>query len=253
MTGAVTDDDLLALLHTAAGAASSVFERLTEWGEAGTRDGQYHSDLAVDPAVVEALVAGGVGVLSEETGLHHGDRDVIVVADPLDGSTNAAYSIPWFATSLCALDGDGARVALVVNQATGTTFEARRGGGATRDGVPIAPRRCDRFDRAVVGIAGHPGGDPGWWQFRSFGAAALDLCAVASGLLDGYADFVPGGCHGPWDYLAGALVCTEAGAVVGEAAGRPLVTTDHRARRAPAAAVDETVLTELLALQSRGN
>ena len=67
------------------------------------------------------------------------------------------------------------------------------------------------------------------------GAAALDLCAVAEGVLDGYA-VVGGSQLGSWDYLGGMLVCTEAGAVIAESQGRELVTLDHTARRTPVAA-----------------
>src|SRR5207248_2509612 len=79
------------------------------------------------------------GVLSEESGRHHADRAVTVVVDPLDGSTNASRGIPWFATSLCAVDDEGPLAALVVNLVDGTTYRAERGQGATVDGRVIAP------------------------------------------------------------------------------------------------------------------
>jgi fructose-1,6-bisphosphatase/inositol monophosphatase family enzyme len=169
-----------------------------------------------------------------------------VVGDPVDGSTNASHRIPWYATSLCAVDGDGPRAALVVNQASGVRFEAVRGGGARKDGVPITPSGCDRLADAIVAFSGYPPRHFGWNQFRCLGAAALDLCAVAEGVLDGFG--VVGGSHlGSWDYLGGMLVCTEAGAVVGEAAGADLVTLSHDERRAPFAAATRALLEEFLA------
>ena len=105
--------------------------------------GQHHSDIAADEAALGVLLPGGVGVLSEESGLHEADRDVVVVVDPLDGSTNAAHGIPWYAVSLCAVDAEGPRAALVINIATGERFEAVRGGGATRNGEPDPPVGCD--------------------------------------------------------------------------------------------------------------
>ena len=63
-----------------------------------------------------------------------------VVVDPLDGSTNASRRLPWFATSLCAVDADGPLAALVVDLVHGTRFDAGAGRGRT-------PRR--RADRAV--------------------------------------------------------------------------------------------------------
>ena len=68
-----------------------------------------------------------------------------------------------------------------------------------------------------------------WKQFRSLGSAALGLCEIAIGSLDGLLD--AGGFHAPWDYLAGYLACIEAGAVVRDAQGRDLVADDIGARR----------------------
>ncbi len=76
-------------------------------------------------------------MLSEESGRHHADRPVTVVLDPLDGSSNAARGLPWYATSLCAVDAEGPLAAVVVNQVSGARYEAVRGGGARRDGEPI--------------------------------------------------------------------------------------------------------------------
>ena len=174
------------------------------------------------------------------------DRDLVVVIDPVDGSTNASKGIPWFATSLCAVDAAGARAALVVNQASGVRFEAVRGGGARRDGVPIRPSSCERMGEAIVAFSGYPARYLGWLQYRCLGSAALDLCAVAEGVLDGYG-VVGGSKLGSWDYLGGMLVCTEAGAVLGEAQGRDLVTLSHSKRRAPFAAATPALLQEFLA------
>src|SRR5690606_92688 len=96
------DELLLGALHDTADAERAALDALTDWGEAGTRAGQYRSDLAADAAALEVLDKAGFGVMSEETGLHNGDRDVIVVIDPVDGSTNASRALPWYATALCA-------------------------------------------------------------------------------------------------------------------------------------------------------
>jgi fructose-1,6-bisphosphatase/inositol monophosphatase family enzyme len=92
----------------------------------------------------------------------------------------------------------------------------------------------------------------GWGQFRALGAAALDLCYVAAGRLDGFAGIAHDGL-GPWDYLGGLLVCQEAGAVVVDASGRSMVVLDHDARRAPLAAANETLLAQLAAAASDGD
>ena len=244
------DDDLLvALLHDTASAVRGVLGDLDDWGLAGTRAGQYRSDLAADAAALAVLDTAGVGVLSEESGRHRPDAALTVVVDPLDGSTNASRAIPWYATSLCAVDGDGARAALVVDLVSGDEFAAVRGGGATRNGQPIGPAAATRLDDALVGLSGYPPRHLGWRQFRALGAAALDLCAVATGVLDGYID-CSWDAHGPWDYLGGMLVCLEAGASVVDADGREMVVVGHDDRRTPVAAATPELLDELVAARA---
>jgi len=245
----VTDDVLLAVLSEAAAAVRVALDGLGDWGPAGTRVGQYRSDLVADEAALPILRGAGLGVLSEETGPHDTDRQVIVALDPVDGSTNASRGLPWFATSLCAVDERGARAALVVNQATGERFEAIRGGGALRNGRPAVPSGCTRLGDAVLGLNGYPPADMGWRQMRALGAAALDLCAVACGHLDAYID-CSHHAHSPWDYLGGMLVCQEAGASVTDASGRDLVTMGWADRRVPVAAATPALLAEAMAARS---
>jgi myo-inositol-1(or 4)-monophosphatase len=228
-------DDVLNLFSEVAAAVRSELDDLDDWGLSGGPRDRYHSDVAADSVVLPPLLAAGLGVLSEESGLHEPDRAVMVVVDPVDGSTNAAAGIPWFATSLCAVDADGPLAALVVNQASGVVFTATRGGGAFRDGVPLSPSTSAEPSSAMVGLSGYPREPLGWGQFRALGAAALDLCAVASGVLDAYVDCSVD-AHGPWDYLGGLLVCREAGATVLDAKGRNLVCLEHDCRRTPVAA-----------------
>ena len=158
------DDSLLEVLHDTASAVAAALGALEDWGLAGTRDGQYRSDLAADAAALSVLEKAGLGVMSEESGSPTGPGEVVVVIDPVDGSTNAARGIPWFATSLCAVDADGPWVAVVVDQASGVRFEAVRGGGARQDGLPIRPRGCRSWTR------------PSWGSRVS--AAVLRLVAV---------------------------------------------------------------------------
>lgn len=249
---AVDDTALLDVLTEAAAAVTGALARLDDWGLAGTRDGQYRSDLAADAAAVAVLDRAGLGVLSEESGLTAADRDVLVVLDPVDGSTNASRGIPWYATSMCALDATGPRVALVVNQATGQRFDAARGGGARRDGVRIAPRPVTAVGQAIIALSGYPSVPFGWRQYRSLGASALDLCAVACGTVDGFVD-CSHDAHGPWDYLGALLVCREAGVPVVDALGRDLVVRDHGARRTPVAGATPTLLEALLEARGRAS
>jgi fructose-1,6-bisphosphatase/inositol monophosphatase family enzyme len=241
----VDDASLQDLLDETAAAIGRVLGDLEDWGLAGTRAGQYRSDLAADAAALAVLDRAGVGVLSEESGRHRADAELTVVIDPLDGSTNASRSIPWYATSLCAVDRDGARAALVVNLVSGERFAAVRGAGATRDGQPLRTGSAQGLGESLIGLSGYPPRHLGWKQFRALGAAALDRCAVASGLLDGYLD-CSWNAHGSWDYLGGMLVCLEAGAAVVDAEGRDLVVLDHDARRTPVAAATPALLGELV-------
>lgn len=231
----------LAMLDEAAAAVGAALDELTDWGPAGTREGQYHADLTADAAALGVLERAGVGVLSEESGRHRADQAVTVVVDPLDGSTNASRGVPWYAVSLCAVDADGPLAALVVNLASGVRFDAVRGGGARVDGRPALPSGATDLADSMVSLSGLPPRWLGWKQFRAMGAVALDLCAVAAGTVDAYLDCSPS-AHGPWDYLGGLLVCIEAGVPVVDADGRDLVVLDHDARRTPIAAATPALL-----------
>jgi fructose-1,6-bisphosphatase/inositol monophosphatase family enzyme len=245
----VDDAELLALLDATADAVAAALGRLADWGPSGTRPGQHHSDLAADQAALDVLLPAGLGVLSEESGGHALDRSLVAVVDPLDGSTNAARGVPWYATSLCVVDGDGPRAAVVLDLVRGTRYHAARGAGATRDGSPIRPSECAALDQALVAVSGHPPHHLGWNQFRALGAAALDLCAVADGTVDAYIDCSVA-AHAPWDYLGGMLVCREAGAPAAEAAGRDLVVLDHAARRTLVAAATVDLLDQAMTARS---
>jgi fructose-1,6-bisphosphatase/inositol monophosphatase family enzyme len=236
------------ILREAAAAVHAALGGLSDWGPAGTKPGQYRSDLAADEAALAVFAAAGIAVLSEESGRTGtaGPGILLAVVDPVDGSTNASRGIPWFATSICLVDDAGPLAALVVNQASGVSYEAIRGKGATRDGQMIKPRGETALSNAIVGLAGYPPRHLGWRQYRALGAAALDLCAVADGTLDAYADCGPDG-HGVWDYLGGLLVCHEAGAFMADAAGRDLLVLEHAERRAPVAAATAHLLDALIA------
>jgi len=241
-------EQALAACREAVAAVSGALASVEDRRAPGGRPGQYALDLVADAAACAVLHSHGLAVLSEESGLS-GGGELMAVLDPVDGSTNASRRLPWHATSICVLDAAGPLAALVVNLATGTSYEAVRGGGARRDGSPIAPSATASAGTAVVALSGYPPRRLGWRQYRVLGASALDLCAVADGALDAFVDCSPSqpGLHGPWDYLGGLLVCREAGAVVADADGRELVVRDPASRRTPLAAGTATLLEEMLA------
>jgi myo-inositol-1(or 4)-monophosphatase len=240
---------MLGVLDDAVQAIRQALDGLSEWGLAGTRPGQYHLDLAADGAALPILHGAGFAVLSEESGLTgESTSRFLAVIDPVDGSTNAHRKIPFYATSICVLDSEGPLVALVVNLATGTRYAAVRGGGADRDGAALKPSGCQELSSAIVGISGFPGHHPGWAQFRTLGAASLEFCAVAEGVLDAYMLVGRSTLYG-WDYLAGLLICQEAGAVVVERDGAELVVRDDAPRR-PIVASTSQLAAQLLKEES---
>lgn len=242
----IAADDVLEVLHAVVTEVHGALEHLTDWGRTDGHDGQYRHDVVADDVALALLEAHGYGVLSEESGLHHPERDILVVIDPVDGSTNASRGIPWWATSVCALDAEGPLAAVVANQASGRRFEAVRGGGARADGTAIGPSGCSTMHEAIVAVSGYPTRYLGWSQYRSLGAAALDICAVADGTLDGFLDCA-GHSLAPWDYMGALLVCQEAGAYVDDAYGRDLVVREHGPRRTPIAGATPELLAELIA------
>jgi len=241
----VENQDLLALCSDVVESVKVAIEGVGDLRASGERSGQYAIDLAADSAALAVLDRAGVGVLSEESGARRPGSELVAVIDPVDGSTNASRGIPWYACSICVLDEVGPRVAVVSNLASGVRYSAVRGEGAWRDGKRLSHSGCEDIGDAIVAVTGYPRVRMGWSQFRAFGAAALDLCAVAEGTLDAYT-VVGRSTLGSWDYLGGMLVCLEAGAHVDELDGLDLVTTEHADRRSIVAAATPKLLAQVI-------
>ena len=212
-------------------------------GLSGDRATQYHLDVAADDVARRVLVGAGYRVMSEESGVI-GEGAFTVVVDPIDGSTNCDRGIPFYSTSLAVVRDRELVAALVMNQATGTVFEAEKGSGARRDGEPIAPSGQTDIAHAIVGSSGYPSHSLGWSQNRSLGAASLEICLVADGSLDVYGVAQHSGLN-VWDYLAGLLIVREAGASDADYHGEELVTTDDVLRH-PVFAGSQELLTFML-------
>jgi len=246
-----SNEEILDVLHRTADAVAGVLQANTDWSLSGQRATQYSVDLAADAAALAVLHGAGCAVLSEESQItgEWKPGGLMVVMDPLDGSTNASKRVPWYATALCAIDGEGMRASLVVNQASGRDrYWASRGGGAFHNGIRLQVNLRNTLRDSVVGISGLPSFRPAWGQFRALGAAALDICLVATGALDGWIDF---NSHGVWDYLASVLVCQEAGVVVSEFQSRDLVVTQYAEKRTPLVASSRELLDELHAVREQ--
>jgi len=243
---AVDDAELIEVLVATVAEIRLVLDGIDDWRRPGERDDQYGLDLVADAAAIRVLTGAGLGVLSEESGRHHPDREICVVVDPVDGSTNASRGIPHYATSVAAVDVDGVRAAVVVNQATGVRYDAVRGGGSRKDGAAISVAAPTTMGESLIAMNGHAPSHFGWGQYRAFGAAALDLCFVAEGAADGYLDCT-GSNHGVWDYLGGLLIVQEAGGVMTDVDDRELCVLEHSARRAPVAASSPELHAAMLA------
>jgi len=211
-------------------------------GLSGERATQYRLDVAADEVARRVLHVLGLQVVSEESGVS-GSGEYSVVIDPVDGSTNCDRGVPFFATSLAVVRESELVAALVTNHATGTTYEAARGGGARRDGTAIAPSGRTDIAEAIIAFSGLPVRHLGWSQYRSIGAASLEICLVADGSLDA---FSVAGHHtlNPWDYLGGLLMILEAGAVAADYDNDELVTAE-RVKRRPVFAATPELLTQL--------
>lgn len=190
-------------------------------------------DREVEALLVDHLlrVRPDDGVVGEEGAAREGSSGVRWVLDPIDGTVNFVYGIPGCNVSVAAeLDGEVVAGA-VVDPLHGDTFAAARGHGATRNGQPVACSTATDPAAALVGTGFGYDPDrrrrqaevlvrvlPQVRDIRRVGAAALDLCWVACGRLDGYYEK---GLQ-PWDWAAGGLVAAEAGAVVTDVEGLPL-------------------------------
>ena len=255
MTRHSSDEAILFALRQVANVAQLTITAARDWSMTGLQLGQYAADVMVNDAVTASLGEFGWGILSEESGVsgytasrpEDLDDDLVVIVDPIDGSTNASRGIPWHAVSLCCVDRDGPRAAVVSQLAAPhTEYAAIRGRGAWRNGVALSQPAARDFSDFVVGVSGPPPAAPGWWQFRANGSAALDLCLVADGGLDGYLDC---DTHGVWDYAGALLVCSEVGIHMADAFGRDLLPLTHDARRTPVAATSPDVLARLISLR----
>lgn len=209
-------------------------------GLSGGRPTQYGLDLVADAAACSVLLDAGLSVFSEESG-RQGDGELLAVIDPVDGSTNADRGIPFYCVSICVLDDQGPRVSMVEGLPTGVVYEAVRGHGASRDGVRIATSGKTEEAGIMVGVNGVLSARQPWAQVRTMGAAALEMCLVADGALDGYVQAGGASLH-PWDYLGAMLIVEEAGGYVAAEDDEPLIVAVDEPRRPVVAASKELAM-----------
>ncbi|HEX2484084.1 MAG TPA: inositol monophosphatase family protein [Myxococcota bacterium] len=231
------DDSLVALavdLARRAGALQkSRYETRLEIGtKSAPVDLVTEVDKACEALIVDALrrERPGDAVLAEEGG--GSDRPGATfrwLIDPLDGTTNYAHGYPRFCVSI-GVEREGARhVGVVYDPLMDELYTAVRGGGARRNGaaIRVSPERELGRSLLATGFAydARVSQVDNLDHFGAFlkraralrrdGSAALDLCYVASGRLEGYWELK----LNPWDVAAGALVVEEAGGRVTDFAG----------------------------------
>lgn len=168
------------------------------------------------------------GVIGEEGAARESSSGITWVIDPLDGTVNYLYGLPGWNVSIAAKDSQGVVVGVVVAPTINSVWFASRGGGAFFNGVSISCNTDVELNRALIGTGFAYDVDrrpaqisqlasllPRIRDIRRNGAAAVDLCHVAMGALDGYFE------HGlqEWDLAAGGLIAAEAGATVTTVAG----------------------------------
>ena len=180
-------------------------------------------DTWAEAHITEALLTARPhdAVQGEEGADHHGTSGITWSIDPIDGTINYIHGLPGFCVSIAARVDGSSIAGVVVSPLHRDTFAATIGGGATRNGSAISVSSPASAARSVVGTGF--GYDPGRRRrqaavlaqvigdiadVRRGGAAAVDLCSVACGRLDGYWEV---GLN-DWDHAAGALIAAEAGA-----------------------------------------
>jgi myo-inositol-1(or 4)-monophosphatase len=160
-------------------------------------------------------------IISEEAGLRKKSSGRTWIIDPLDGTTNFAHAFPFFAVSIALEIEKEIILGIVYNPYLGEYFEAVQGNGAYLNNRPIHVSKVSSLGESLLGT-GFPYNIRKKSKevvellskmiikaqgIRRPGSAAIDLCYVAAGRLDGFweQDLKP------WDTAAGTIIVKEAG------------------------------------------
>jgi myo-inositol-1(or 4)-monophosphatase len=180
------------------------------------------ADERAERAIVEYIgrYRADDALVAEEGSTTTGQSGIRWYVDPLDGTINYLYGIPHWAVTICCADRSGPLAGVVYEPLRGELFEATRGGGAACGGRALAVTNKSDLATALVATGFAYVAESRERQgrlleqilgavrdVRRAGAASLDLAFVAAGRLDGYFESV----DKPWDWMAGALLVSEAG------------------------------------------
>ncbi|POB83273.1 inositol-1-monophosphatase [Vibrio vulnificus] len=198
----------------------------------GTNDFVTNVDKEAETIIIDTIKSSYPEhcIVAEENGLINGkDKDVQWIIDPLDGTTNFVKGLPHFAVSIAVRIKGKTEVACVYDPMLNELFTAQRGAGAQLNNARIRVKQPKDLQGAII-ATGFPFKQKQHSEsyfkimsamfvevadFRRAGSAALDLCYVASGRVDGYFEL---GLK-PWDIAAGELIAREAGAIITDFAG----------------------------------
>lgn len=192
-------------------------------------------DVAVQEYLRQALkkISPDIILLAEEQENNHlTDDKSYWILDPIDGTTNLIHDYHMSAVSLGLYENGTITFGVVYNPFTEETFHAVRGQGAFLNGKPIQVSHRESFADCVISFGSCPyEKDKATWlfpifekvfmetaDFRRSASAALDLCYVASGRVDGYFELN----LKPWDYAAGSLIVKEAGGKITDWEGKEM-------------------------------
>ena len=182
-------------------------------------------DKLTEKFIVDSILASRPddGIIGEEGANRPSKSGYTWVIDPIDGTVNYFYNLHGWSVSIAVRDENGVVVGVVYAPTLNSLFTATRGGGAYLNGNAIKANNPVELNKALIATGFHYRNELREIQLKQFtelilkvrdirrnGSAAMDICNVAAGLVDGYYEM---GLH-PWDRDAAELIATEAGAQV---------------------------------------
>jgi myo-inositol-1(or 4)-monophosphatase len=182
-------------------------------------------DRASEKLIVEEILSARPddGIIGEEGANRPSNSGYTWVLDPIDGTVNYLYNMAGWSVSIAVKDQIGTLVGVVYAPTLNSLFTARRGGGAFENGKSLGCNNPIDLNRALIATGFHYVESIRSKQVTQFnklimnirdyrrnGSAAVDICHVAAGVVDGYYEL---GLK-EWDLAAAGLIATEAGAQV---------------------------------------
>jgi myo-inositol-1(or 4)-monophosphatase len=210
----------------------SLFERHHHIHYKGPMDVVTEADQRSEALIVERLSQRfpDHAVVAEEGGGRKGDSEYCWYVDPLDGTTNFAHRFPVFCVSLGLARRNELIAGVIYDPCHKELYAAERGSGAFLNGRRLSVSKVEKLAEGLVATGFPPYASDHelniqyYFRFtrachgvRRAGSAALDLCSVAAGRLEGFWELK----LNPWDKAAGVLMVMEAGGRVTDLSGGP--------------------------------